>query len=398
VESLRAPIQEDHSLDATCPLRQDCNRSPSATLHTIEKESRRFIALTADSKIYTASSPQTSHNKSYLSVSLPVAPLVVLEPFQCTFCLLQCGCKEEWLEHEKSLHFQDPEQTIKQLHPVGEVDNQIAQSASSKGSRARRLLRKLRSSSTHRGHAYERTRESNHPSLLEHPQGWYWNCGFCGTLFCSWDERQSHLAERHFERGETMSLWDPTKSPYPWRRGSAAPTTASSWDLPSLLSELRPTLIDSINQLGDPPEQEHSCAICQIPHRSLAESARHTKLWHTPRDTRSCPTIRSTTNLNDFFDADDDEDGNTTDMCYACGDWLPRPDYLDRDTRMQHLKDVHNFREWACLEKCGDKDQFFLHLANAHRVEFGRIKGIMEICKVDGKPLSLVTEDANGGV
>ena len=38
-----------------------------------------------------------------------------------------------------------------------------------------------------------------------------WSCGFCVTTFTSFNERLSHIATQHFERGQTIDEWDTTK-------------------------------------------------------------------------------------------------------------------------------------------------------------------------------------------
>lgn len=38
-----------------------------------------------------------------------------------------------------------------------------------------------------------------------------WSCGFCGDLFVNFNDRLSHIATQHFERGHKIDDWDATK-------------------------------------------------------------------------------------------------------------------------------------------------------------------------------------------
>ncbi len=168
------------------------------------------------------------------------------QPFQCTFCLTQCTTKQDWIQHERSTHFQEQEWTNNLDDRTEEQDSRTTRSFTGDVGRTRHPSR--RNSHTHSSRRSE-SRKSSNRSHLEHKDDWFWNCGFCNTLLRSWDERQEHIADEHFEKGMTMSSWNPLKSPYPWRRGSATPVPGLPyWDLTALLAIQRPSLIDSINE------------------------------------------------------------------------------------------------------------------------------------------------------
>ena len=38
-----------------------------------------------------------------------------------------------------------------------------------------------------------------------------WSCGFCGNTFITFNDRLSHIATQHFERGQSIDEWDVTK-------------------------------------------------------------------------------------------------------------------------------------------------------------------------------------------
>jgi hypothetical protein len=121
------------------------------------------------------------HTNSGSLRNAPVTTDGFLNPFQCTFCLSQCMCRQGWKQHERTQHF--------------------PQLAFDKEERA------------------------------------YWNCGFCPYLSKSWDERMEHIGD-HYEEGMTMSSWDSRSPPSPLHRGHLAPLRELrlDWDAAALLS------------------------------------------------------------------------------------------------------------------------------------------------------------------
>ena len=278
---------------------------------------------------------------------LPTIPLLALKPFQCTFCLAQCAGEMEWLEHEMSCHFQNPWLTDRFID--------------------------------------DSHRSCNSSRSWQQGGRYFWTCGFCQMVICTWEERQEHFAE-HFSTGDTMINWDPLASPFPWRSESGDPAnTGVCWDLQSLLSLQRPTLEDSINQSGYSRKRPHTCEICQVAHRSLEAYMRHVRHWHSPRDAWSCPNVPYT-NLADFFDESSDQTGN---RCRACDERLQRPDNLDPELQIRHLRLEHAFGECGSWGTFYNENQFFLHLASAHSVKFTRVKGLMDLCRADCRPPAL---------
>ncbi|KKZ68456.1 hypothetical protein EMCG_05915 [[Emmonsia] crescens] len=376
------------------------DRSPSIRSKVVTREAKHYTSKPSTSILSNTTS--SSYEKLRLPLKVSTTPLTALEEFQCTFCLLQCENKTGWLRHEEKFHLEDLE-NFSRPHKHKEASRDEISSLGSKLSRGksrRRLLTKSppqpSSSSSRSQPSSQNTGTSNHSNHGSERQGAniFWNCGFCDELLRSWEDRQTHLAG-HFSNGETMRMWDPMKSPFPWRRGSAGPVdTPPHWDLPSLLTLQRPTLQDSINQIGTSHDQRKTtadtCKSCHVPHPSLE----HFDLWHQPRDTYTCPRITDFTNLADFFDEDDDESGEmTVDWCNACDERLDRPDYLDRETRMQHLWDFHGFGDCVGWVNFLDEGQFVLHLANAHAVNIDHIRRLVRLCrKIGDAPASMAMD------
>ena len=197
----------------------------------------------ADSKTLTVGANTLSSNisgagscKHQLQLNIETSPLAAPRPFQCTFCLTQCTGKQDWNQHERSNHFQ--------RRGWGNVLDGLTEEQSS----CYALSSSQRSSDT----CVTPICEGRRPSHRSEPEGymndWYWNCGFCSLVLRSWDERQEHIADEHFEKGTTMSVWDPLKPPLPWKRSTGTPVPGfPSWDLDELLAIQQPNLADSID-------------------------------------------------------------------------------------------------------------------------------------------------------
>ncbi|OAX84967.1 hypothetical protein ACJ72_00647 [Emergomyces africanus] len=368
-------------------------RSKVDTRETNRSTSKPSASILSNTSSYS--------EKPRLPLKVSTTPLTALEEFQCTFCLLQCESKADWLIHEQRFHLEDLENFSRSYKIKDGQRDEISSLGSklSRGKSCRRLLTKSQPQSASSSSPSHHSTQSTGTSVsANHLSEWqqaniFWNCGFCNELLRSWEDRQAHLAG-HFNNGQTMRMWDPMKSPFPWRKGSAGPVDAPPhWDLPSLLALQRPTLQDSINQIAashNPPEKTNqldTCKSCHVPHPSLE----HFDLWHQPRDTFTCPRITDFTNLAEFFEEDQDESGEMiVDWCNACDERLDRRDYLDRDIRMQHLWDFHGFGDCMGWDNCLDEGQFVLHLANAHGVNIEFIKGFVRRCrKVGDAPASM---------
>ncbi|KAK2791112.1 hypothetical protein FQN52_005068 [Onygenales sp. PD_12] len=361
------------------------NLSPvSSTPASGQSGSRNYTAKTCTSALSNMSS---SYDKPRLPLSISTTPLADLEPFQCTFCLMQFSNKVDWLGHEQSFHLEDLKQFNSPYDPNPEQKRDVTATTSAVLSRTknRYVLRKTprQSHSTIPKQPQSGVSSGTFSSSSlrgPHHQTLYWNCGFCKQILRTWDERQEHLADEHFSKGETMCLWDPLTSPFPWQPDSAQPANAPPfWDARSLLALQQPNLVESINEImenhqpnkaseGSKKKDEFRlCEKCNIPHPSLD----HYDLWHEPQDTYTCPEITPSTNLANFFE-EYNEDESTVDLCRACGWYLDRPTYLDRSVRERHLRREHKFSFQSCegWEECLSKQRFQLHLADVHHVDF----------------------------
>ncbi|KAL2374380.1 hypothetical protein RJ035_002046 [Blastomyces gilchristii] len=402
-------IPRDQHVDSNCSNRRNSTKEPhTGRVIRDQSPSIRSKALTRETECSTSKPPtsilsnaSSSFEKPRLPLKVATTPLTTVKEFHCTFCLFECQNKTDWLKHEQRFHLEDLENFSRPSKLKEARRDEISSSGSrwSRGKSIRRLLTKSQpqssSSSSHSQPSAQSTGGSIYSSQRNEPQAAaniFWTCGFCDELLRSWEDRQAHLAE-HFSNGQTMRMWDPMKSPFPWRKGSAGTVDAPSyWDLPSLLTLQRPTLQDSINQIGTSPNQRATtakpCKDCQVPHPSLD----HYDLWHQPRNTYTCPQITDYTNLADFFDEDEDETGElVVDWCNACEERLDRTHYLDRDVRMHHLWDFHGFGDCVGWHDCLDEGQFVLHLANAHAVNIEYIKGLVRRCtRVRDAPVTMV--------
>lgn len=304
------------------------------------------------------------------------------QPFQCTFCLLQCTSKQNWIEHEKNDHLQ---------------------------------RREWENTSTFSGRRYGRTGRTTSNFSQNTPAScssraesgsvcddhWFWYCGFCEQVLRDWDERQEHI-EEHFNAGTTMTSWDPIKSPYPWRRGSITPPVPSGWNLAELRDIQQPCLTDLISAIGKP--KQYPCKICGLQFENSKILKDHMDLWHKGRPSWSCSSLTNDLNPDWFFsdysypEEQDKSDGNVDPdelsqgfRCYCCGEYV---DYdLDgSDPRLSHLRDEHNFENDSCDQICFSDGQFSLHLANNHNLGVDFVKPFMKLCKKRYTPALMIEE------
>ncbi|KAF2149216.1 hypothetical protein K461DRAFT_245840 [Myriangium duriaei CBS 260.36] len=146
--------------------------------------------------------------------------------YQCTFCCDTFKTKYDWTRHEKTLHLSlekwictpcgptevDP-QTGTQICSYcraenpdrAHIENHGHGDCVSKGLEARTFYRK--------DHLRQHLRLVHHCELLPTMESWKASadaincrCGFCGTRFVSWSERNDHLAT-HFRQGAQMKDW-----------------------------------------------------------------------------------------------------------------------------------------------------------------------------------------------
>ena len=208
---------------------------------------------------------------SNFGLNIQVIPQGPPRPFQCTFCLEQCENRSDWMKHERS-HFpkrgwtcminsQDRTQydgrilcdfcgIVDKSHCVAHHNTNVCVNS--------RL--ENRTFATESDMAHHLATVHNHDNTIiedmqswEWPRcmdSWSWSCGFCDSVLLSWDERQIHIADKHFENMCTMALWNPLTSPYPWSKQSSTLVRGfPCWEQSTLLTAIRqPTIPDPINR------------------------------------------------------------------------------------------------------------------------------------------------------
>lgn len=219
------PMTEDLISFQTLALPQHVSRGTSTGSKT----------LVLDSVI---SESHPSHSMDTQKHDMELTIEASLGSYQCTFCLVQCTSKLDWMQHERTYHFQSQQRWT----------NAPERFSDSQDSRISTLTPQ-QSSDTWVTQSSESHRPITRSGFDEPMDELFWNCGFCNFVLRSWDERQEHIAYEHFEQGTTMALWDPLKAPYPWKRRIGAPIPGfSSRGLEELLAIQRPELADSIKK------------------------------------------------------------------------------------------------------------------------------------------------------
>ncbi len=211
-----------------------------------------------------------SSHETPLDNPLPqITPESAPQPFQCTFCLTQCGRKWDWIQHEQCTHMWrqqlrcEPNDSAREqnsraiLTYRGTVDRAHHFPQHNSDTRLTRRIEDCTTTSQSDPEHHLRTGRNQDQGIINNRQSWrwlknknnwFWNCGFCDTLLRSWTERQEHIAE-HFEKGTTMSSWSPLRSPYPLTKFTLTPVPGfPRWDLAPLLAIQRPELLDFINR------------------------------------------------------------------------------------------------------------------------------------------------------
>ena len=91
-----------------------------------------------------------------------------------------------------------------------------------------------------------------------------WSCGFCGNAFVDFNDRLTHIATQHFERGQTVDDWDATKVIQGLLQQSSmtqawAEKLASlpAWEVPDIIWE-RNAIVDLQHDLEVGPNEEKS--------------------------------------------------------------------------------------------------------------------------------------------
>ena len=130
--------------------------------------------------------------------------------YQCTFCLAQCTNKLDWMQHERVYHFKSQQRWANAPERFSESADSHIFTPTTRDS----------SDTCVTGSSERLTSLGDIDGFME---DLFWNCGFCNFVLRSWDERQEHISQEHFEKGITMALWDPLKAPFPWKRRIGAP-------------------------------------------------------------------------------------------------------------------------------------------------------------------------------
>jgi hypothetical protein len=266
------------SKDSHRPL---SNSSPLPSSHTTDVPTQHCLASSSStserstpsstSSTSTLYSPTAYEKHSNFGLDIQVIPQGPPRPFQCTFCLEQCENRSDWMKHERS-HFprqgwtcminsQDRIQYDGRIFCdfCGIVDKSHCFSQHNIDACVNGRL-KNRTFATEGDMAHHLATVHNHDNTMiedmqswEWPRcmdSWFWSCGFCDSVLLSWDERQSHIADDHFENMRTMALWNPLISPYPWTKQSSTLVRGfPCWEQSTLLAAIRqPTILDFINR------------------------------------------------------------------------------------------------------------------------------------------------------
>ena len=229
------------------------------------------LERSSPSSTSTLCSPAAYEKHSNFGLNIQVIPQGPPRPFQCTFCLEQCENRSDWMKHERS-HFPNQGWTcmINSQDRIqydgrilcdfcGIVDKSHCFAQHNIDACVNSRLGN-RTFATEGDMAHHLATVHNHDNTIikdmqswEWPRcmdSWFWSCGFCDSVLLSWDERQSHIADEHFENMCTMALWNPLTSPYPWSKQSSTLVRGfPCWEQSTLLTAIRqPTILDFINR------------------------------------------------------------------------------------------------------------------------------------------------------
>ncbi|EEH21023.1 hypothetical protein PABG_03254 [Paracoccidioides brasiliensis Pb03] len=344
----------------------------------------------ARSQCIPRSSHKTEYGRPHLNLDVPITEERGPLPFQCTFCLLQCENKENWIDHERNVHMWRPRSSHQ---PILAADYSGA------------------------------SRE-----WLEAKRDWFWNCGFCGILLQSWDERQTHFIE-HFEDKKTMASWNPLQTPYPLDKFLLTPIIGfPQWSPAPLLSNQEARIRDFVNFAFDP--RLPWCKACKIPLTNCNTYEEHIKQWHSPPIAWRCLNLEHAERPGLFFETVDESridttsiqehplvpetfsgttvngssDGDATcsshhsgcsksafitmedefpavrsyEYCLLCENIFHSNSTDLEEEHKRHLRETHNLDETKRGPKFFNEGQFLLHLANGHCVTLAHLATLAE--------------------
>jgi hypothetical protein len=340
-------------------------------------------------------------------------------PFQCTFCLKQCNGQDEWESHELSQHIPkriwiclprgpvertdgcdicvfcsaaDPDADHCSQHNVQHCydEKTVDQTFISK-----EALQQHLSTVHNQTKMNHRTQKWWH---LRKNDEWYWNCGFCDTLFPRWTDRVVHIGE-HFNEGMVMSSWDPLTPPYPLDKTTlncVAWFPPVDWDATTLWDLERKRCGFSWTR---GPEQQYRCEYCDIDIYFAGEKdvKRHEGIWHSRREVWSCPTINDIKTgilAPYFFPIDKQAKLSDSDACPYCNNLFVKltelyPGLGIWDVRVMHLEVDHDFNGCQPVCKSTNPSEVLLHLANMHNVSLSQLTfDVLESCRKEERPLA----------
>ena len=270
-----AKLTRHGSKDSHRPL---SNPSPLPSSHTTDVPTQHCLASSSStlersspSSISTLCSPTVYEKHSNFGLNIQVIPQGPPRPFQCTFCLEQCENRSDWMKHERS-HFPKQGWTCMinsqdRIQYDGRILCDFCGIVDKSHCFAQHNIDACvnsrfgnRTFATEGDMAHHLATVHNHDNTMiedmqswEWPRcmdSWFWSCGFCDSVLLSWDERQNHIADEHFENMCTMALWNPLTSPYPRSKQSSTLVRGfPCWDQSTLLAAIRqPMILDFTNR------------------------------------------------------------------------------------------------------------------------------------------------------
>ncbi|KFY13377.1 hypothetical protein V492_03312 [Pseudogymnoascus sp. VKM F-4246] len=144
-------------------------------------------------------------------------------------------------------------------------------------------------------------------------------------------------------------------------------------------------------------EKQYECAYCKNRFKNKNEAERHQNSLHLRRHSWSCAALSG---YVDAFHASPTMP-NDADTCGYCGDEFPRsgtgilsngqegkvPTERDWEVRIQHLVDLHKFRECNHTKKFFRADHFRQHLKHSHAGTSGKWTNMLENACMKDEPL-----------
>jgi hypothetical protein len=127
-------------------------------------------------------------------------------------------------------------------------------------------------------------------------------------------------------------------------------------------------------------EKQYTCQFCNNRFKNKNEAERHQNSLHLRRHSWSCAAIsgREAAFHPSIATTSQNPHGAANDACGYCGEEfsnLPQPDW---DRRIEHLTNVHKFRECNHAKKFYRADHFRQHLKHSHAGTSGKWTNMLE--------------------